>query len=252
MWGSAPFERIAGTLADMHETVVQELAGKPGERWLDIGCGTGELAMMASASGADVTGSDLSPTLVETATRQAAERGAEVTFLVADAEALPFEDASFDIVSSSIGAIFAPDHAQVAVELARVCTPGGRLGLTAWETGGSIDQFFQVIARYAPPPAPGAGVAADWGDEGYCRQRLGEAFELSFRHPNTPWAETADEMYAQMAESFGPIKTLLGALDPERAASFRTEILKVFAGMDTGDGRVVFDRPYLLALGTRR
>src|SRR5512134_3675599 len=88
MWGSAPFERIAGTLADMHESIVGAVAGGHGRRWLDVGCGTGELAFMAAATGADVTASDLSPVLIDTARRQAAERGANVTFEVGDVEAL--------------------------------------------------------------------------------------------------------------------------------------------------------------------
>ena len=114
MWGSAPFERVAGTLADMHERVVETMGGAAGTTWLDVGCGTGELAFMAAATGADVTACDLAPNLVETARRQAAERGLEIPFEVGDAEALPYGDASFDIVTSSIGAIFAPNHAAVA------------------------------------------------------------------------------------------------------------------------------------------
>lgn len=252
MWGSAPFEQIAPTLADMHERLVSDLDGTPGERWLDIGCGTGELAMMAAASGAEITGVDLAPNLVETAKRQAAERGLEITFLVGDAEQIPFEDASFDIVSSSIGAIFAPDHGAVAAELSRVCKPGGRLGLTAWESGGTVDEFFQVIARYAPPPVPGAGVAATWGDEGYCHERLGDAFELTFEHLNTPWeSESPEALYEEMAASFGPIKTLLTNLDDDRRAAFRTEMLEVFTGAATPTG-VSVDRPYIQVLGTRR
>lgn len=251
MWGSAPFEEIAWTLADMHETVVKEVAAQPGERWLDVGCGTGELAMMAAASGAEITGVDLAPVLVATATRQAAERGVDVAFQVADAEDLPFDDASFDIVSSSIGAIFAPDHARVAAELARVCAPGGRLALTAWEPGGSVDELFKVIASYAPPLAPDAGVALDWGNEDYCRRRLGDAFELSFTHLDSPWTERPEEIYRQMAQSFGPIKTLLGMLDAERTAAFREEMIATLMGMEA-DERLVLDRPYILVLGRRR
>ena len=98
------------TLADMHRAIVDAVDGGPGERWLDVGCGTGELAFMAVETGAEVTGSDLSPVLIETARRQAAERGLDVTFEVGDVEALPYGDASFDIVTSTVGAIFAPDH----------------------------------------------------------------------------------------------------------------------------------------------
>jgi SAM-dependent methyltransferase len=252
MWGSAPFERIAGTLAEMHAAIVDAVDGAPGRGWLDVGCGTGELAFVAAATGATVTGSDLSPVLVETARRQAAERGVDVTFDVGDAEALPYPDAGFDIVTSSVGAIFAPDHRAVASELARVCRPGGNLALSAWTSGGSVDEFFKIIGSYAPPPPPGAGVAVSWGEPGYAEELLGDDFELTITQRNTPWeVETAQEMWTEMSEAFGPIKTLLGVLPPERAEAFKTELLEFFEGEATESG-VSMDRPYLLIAGTRR
>jgi len=252
MWGSAPFERIAHTLADMHRAVIAGVHGGSGDRWLDVGCGTGELAFMAAETGAEVTGSDLSPVLIETARRQAAERGAEVTFEVGDVEALPYGDESFDIVTSSVGAIFAPDHEAVASELARVTRPGGRLGLTAWTSGGEVDEFFQIIGSYAPPPPPGAGVAASWGEPGYAESLLGKSFfELTITDHDTPWqAVLAEEMWTELSEGFGPIKTLLGALPPERAESFEGELLDLFRREQTEDG-LSMSRPYLLVLGIR-
>jgi SAM-dependent methyltransferase len=252
MWGSAPFERVAETLAEMHRAVVDAVDGGPGDRCLDVGCGTGELAFMAVETGATVVGSDLAPVLIETARRQANERECEVTFEEGDAEALPYPDAGFDIVTSSVGAIFAPDHKAVARELARVCRPGGRLGLTAWTTGGVVDEFFRIIGSYAPPPPPGAGIAASWGEPAYVTSLLGESFDLTITTRNTPWrAETGDELWHEMSESFGPIKTLLGALPPERAAGFERELREFFAG-EQGDGEVVLDRPFLLVAGVRR
>jgi SAM-dependent methyltransferase len=251
MWGSAPFERIAGTLADMHEAIVGAVGGAPGRTWLDVGCGTGELAFMAAATGATVTGADLSPALVETARRQAAERGVDVTFEVGDAETLQYPDDSFDIVTSSVGAIFAPDHRAVASELARVCQPGGNLALSAWTSGGTVDEFFQIIGSYAPPPPPGAGMAVSWGEPGYAEELLGDDFELTITQLDTPWSvDTAEEMSTEMSEAFGPIKTLLGALPPERADAFKAELLEFFEGEMT-EGGLSMDRPYLLIAGTR-
>jgi len=251
MWGSAPFERIAGTLADMHEAIVGAVGGAPGRTWLDVGCGTGELAFMAAATGATVTGADLSPVLVETARRQAAERGVDVTFEVGDAETLQYPDDSFDIVTSSVGAIFAPDHRAVASELARVCHPGGNLALSAWTSGGTVDEFFQIIGSYAPPPPPGAGMAVSWGEPGYAEELLGDDFELTITQLDTPWTvDTAEEMWTEMSEAFGPIKTLLGALPPERAEAFKAELLEFFEGETTESG-LSMDRPYLLIAGTR-
>ena len=251
MWGSAPFERIAETLAHMHETIVASVSGAPGRRWLDVGCGTGELAFMAAATGADVTGCDLSPTLVETARRQAAAQGVDVTFEVGDAEALPYADASFDIVTSSVGAIFAPDHRAVASELARVLHPGGELALSAWTTGGEVDEFFRIISSYAPPPPPDAGVAASWGERDYVEDLLGGDFELALTEHNTPWEEAPDVMWTLLSESFGPIKTLLANLPPERAEAFKAEMLAFFENEATETG-VSMDRPYLLISGVRK
>ena len=252
MWGSAPFERIATTLADMHRAIVDAVQGEPGDRWLDVGCGTGELSFMAVGTGAEVTGSDLAPVLVETARRQAAERGLDVTFDVADVEALPYEDSSFDIVTSTVGAIFAPDHRAAASELARICRPGGRLGMTAWMTGGEVDEFFRIIGSYAPPPPEGAGIAASWGEPGYAESLLGASFDLTVTELDTPWeAESADEMWAEMSEAFGPIKTLLGALPPERAEAFKTELVDFFRREET-DAGMTMSRPYLLVLGVRK
>ncbi len=124
MWGSAPFENIADLISDMHLALVERLAPHAGEHWLDLACGAGDVAFHAARAGAIVTGSDLSPTLVETAQRRAEEHGLDLTLEVADCQNLHYADASFDVVSSSVGVIFAPDHERVASELARVCRPG--------------------------------------------------------------------------------------------------------------------------------
>jgi SAM-dependent methyltransferase len=252
MWGSAPFERIAVTLAEMHEAIVESVDGGPGKRWLDVGCGTGELAFLAAATGAEVVGADLSPTLVETARRQAAERRVDVTFDVGDAEALPYEDASFDIVTSSVGAIFAPDHRAVATQLARVCRPGGELALTAWTSDGEVDEFFRIIGSYAPPSPPDAGVAGSWGEPGYAESLLFDAFDVTVSRHDTPWhVESAEELWSEISEGFGPIKTLLGTLEPRRADAFEDELLALFRSEETGSG-ISMERPYLLIRGRRR
>ena len=108
MCGAGPFEEIADTLAEMHESLVAATGARPGDAWLDVGCGTGELAFRAAATGASITGCDLAPVLVETARRQAMAQGLAIPFEVADCENMPYADASFDIVTSSVGAIFAP------------------------------------------------------------------------------------------------------------------------------------------------
>ena len=124
MWGSAPFENYVW-LAEMHDDLVERLDPKPGERWLDVATGTGEVAFRAAEAGAEVTASDLASDLIETAKQLGAERGLDIDFHVADCERLPYEDASFDVVSSTVGIMFSPDHSASARELARVTRPGG-------------------------------------------------------------------------------------------------------------------------------
>lgn len=251
MWGSGPFEQIAVNLHDMHDALIEAVAAQPGDAWLDVGCGTGELAFRAAATGASVTGCDLAPTLVETAKRQAAERGLDIPFEVADCENLPYEDGSFDIMTSSVGAIFAPDHVRVASELARVCKPGGRLALSAWTTEGRIGDFFRVIASYAPPPVEGAGVATQWGDPDYCESLLGGDFDLSIERRNSPWkGESGAAIWDEFSEAFGPIVSLLRVLPPDRAAALRTDLIAFFEEGATDEG-ILLDRPYILVQGTR-
>jgi ubiquinone/menaquinone biosynthesis C-methylase UbiE len=126
MWGNGPYQRITETITDIHDVVLERLAPQPGDRWLDLACGTGAVAERAAAAGATVTGVDLAPVLIETAKERAAELGLEIDYRVGDAENLELEDASFDKVSSTCGIMFAPDHEAVARELARVTTPAGR------------------------------------------------------------------------------------------------------------------------------
>jgi ubiquinone/menaquinone biosynthesis C-methylase UbiE len=145
-WNSAPYENVAENTADINELLIGRLGVKPGERWLDIATGTGGVALRAARLGANVTAQDLAPRLIETAKRFARAEGLEITCDVGDCQKLPYADASFDVVSSSLGAVFAPDHHAVAHELARVCRAGGRLGLVSWRPGGESEKFHGIIA----------------------------------------------------------------------------------------------------------
>jgi ubiquinone/menaquinone biosynthesis C-methylase UbiE len=126
MWAIGPYERISEHLKIAHDHLLWALPPQPGERWLDVATGTGEIARPVARAGAQVTALDLAPELIETARAKAAAEDLEIAFEVGDAEALPYEDASFDTVTSTFGVMFTPDHAAAARELARVCKPGGR------------------------------------------------------------------------------------------------------------------------------
>jgi SAM-dependent methyltransferase len=245
-WSSAPWEQAAQMLAGVHLHLLSRLEPQPGERWLDLATGTGDVAFLAARAGAETTGIDFARASIETARRTAAEKGLDVHFEVADVEELPFEDASFDVLSSSMGMIFTPDHEAVAREVARVCRPGGRLGFTAWkpETG-----FTPVAQKYRPPPEPGAGDSDDWSREDYARALLDDSFELEledvdFRFP----AEPGEALWERVTSFVGPLKATAAALDPADRERFHRDFIDYVDGF--GDDGVPGD--YLLVLGKRR
>jgi SAM-dependent methyltransferase len=252
VWSSAPFERIAEIITEMHVELVERLAPQPGERWLDLACGTGDVAFHAARAGATVTGCDLSPALIETAKAQAEAFGLDVTLEVADCQALPYEDASFDVVASSVGVIFAPDHARVAAELARVCRPGGRLGLTAWRRDSGVGDIFGGMAPFMTPPPEGAGSPFQWGDEAYVERMLGDAYELSIAEVDTRHdGDDPREMWELFKTSYGPSHVLWKSLDPDRRAELDESMTAVWEKHRDGD-RISMERLYIVATGVRR
>jgi ubiquinone/menaquinone biosynthesis C-methylase UbiE len=252
MWGNGPYERITATITDIHDLVVERLDPRPGVDFLDAACGTGAVALLAAERGATVTGMDLAPALVERAKELAAARGLDIHFDVGDAEELPYDDASFDAVSSTCGVMFAPDHAAVAAELARVARPGGRIALACWTPEGGIGQQFAMMAPFLPPPPPGVGNPNDWGSEEHVRGLLGDSFELEFEEHDSPLRIASPEAHWELfSSSFGPTKTAAEALDPERREVFRRTWTEFFEQHRDGN-EVVHHREYLLTLGTRR
>lgn len=252
VWGSAPFERIAAGIADVHELVVERLAPREGTAWLDVACGTGQLALMAAEAGATVTGVDFAPHLVETARRLATERGLDVRLEVGDAERLPYADGSFDVVTSTFGAMFAPDQRAVARELARVVRPGGRVALATWIPEGGVGDLFRLVSPFQPAPPPGAGNPMDWGNEEHVTSLLGDAFDLSFeRRDSVDRHESGEAYWDLFVTAFGPVATLAAALGPDRREELHRAWVDWAESMRDGAG-VVQHREYLLTVGTRR
>jgi SAM-dependent methyltransferase len=250
MWGTGPYQRITETIADIHEVVVERLDPRPGVRWLDLACGTGAVAERAAARGAAVTGIDLAPALVQTATERAAELGLEIDYRVGDCESLDVPDASFDAVSSTCGIMFAPDHAASARELARVTRRGGRIALANWTPTGGLARMFQMMAPFQPAPPPSNPF--DWGDEARVRELLGESFELECEeHTSTLRVPSGEAYWELFSTSYGPTKVLADSLGDRREELHRAWV-EFFESNYRSNGEIAHTREYLLIVGERR
>ena len=251
-WSAAPFEHLEPDIAVMHDHLVGRLSPRPGERWLDVACGPGAVAMRAARAGAEVAGLDLAPGLIEAAKRRAAAEGRAISSEVGDAEALPYEDAGFDVVSSSVGVIFAPDHRAAASELARVTRRGGRLGISAWRPDRGVCAMLEILGDYQPPPPEGAGSPFEWGSEEHAQELLGDSFDLGFAEGDAPQlGESGEQIWDRARRFAGPAKMTYESLDPDRRAEL-DERMVGFYEQFRRNGGIQQPRPYLLILGTRR
>jgi SAM-dependent methyltransferase len=250
VWGSAAWQNIAATeLFPVHDELVERLAPRPGERWLDLATGTGAVALRAARAGAEVTAQDLSPALIETARRLAADEGLAIRFDVGNAERLPYPDASFDVLSSAHGVVFTADHAAMARELARVCRPGGRLGLTYWLPNPELRRLMDRMGYERPE---GADRPKDWAEPDYSSKLLGDDFELEFREAVCPWTGGSGEAIWQLTiASDGPAKTGVESLDAAEREALHRDWVDYFERYRVGDG-ISAPRPYFLLLGRRR
>ena len=250
VWGTGPYQRITDTITDIHQLVIDRLAPSAGDAWLDLACGTGAVAERAASAGADVTGVDLAPALIDTAKERARELGLDIEYSVGDAERLDLPDASFDKISSTCGIMFTPDHAATARELARVTRPGGRIALANWTPTGGLAKMFAVMAAYQPAPPPSSPFA--WGDEEHVRELIGDAFELELsEHVSTLRTSSGEEYWELFSTSYGPTKTLADWLG-ERREELHRDWVDFFEQNYRDDGEIVHTREYLLVLGTRR
>src|SRR6476661_4368615 len=175
MWASGDYPSMVETfLLPLGPRLVEACGIGPDMTVLDVAAGTGNASIPAAQAGADVTASDLTPELLQAGQVRAAAAAAKLTWAEADAEHLPFADESFDVVMSSIGAMFAPHHQEVADELVRVCRRGGTIGLLSWTPEGMIGALFRTMGPFAPPPPPGAQPPPLWGSEEHQRELFGE------------------------------------------------------------------------------
>lgn len=232
----------------MHAELVSRLEPRAGEGWLDVATGTGAVAVRAAQAGADVTGLDITPALLEQAGEAAAAAGVRLELVEGDAQRLPFDDASFDVVSSCFGVIFAPDRAAVAGELARVCRQGGRLGLTVWRPDAGFHALAERFLGERPTSYPGA-----WGEDGAVEGLLGGSFQLEVDEAvYTLDADSIEAYYEWATTAVPPMAAFMQRLEPARHAEFRDYFMDTHAGYVRPDGRVVEERKFLYVVGTRR
>jgi SAM-dependent methyltransferase len=258
MWASGDYPAIAEVVSPLSDHLVRACGVREGQRVLDVACGTGSSAIPAAATGAEVVASDLTPEFFDVGRAKAAEAGVSLEWVEADAEDLPFEDASFDVVMSAIGAMFAPHHEATARELLRVCKPGGTIGMTNWTPEGAIGRLFKTMGPYAPPPPPGAQPPPLWGSEDHVRELLGDGCSdlrmERHRLPVTQFA-TVEESIAMFKERYGPTLAVLKNIgdDAERRAEFDAAYEEYAEGLNlAGPGEPArFEWEYLLVVGTR-
>jgi SAM-dependent methyltransferase len=249
LWRHGSYERIAARFGPVQDHLLQELAPEPGEAVLDIATGTGEVALRAARAGATVTALDLVEPMLEKARTRAAEERLEIAFDLGDAEYLPYDDRAFDAVASNFGLIFAPDHANVAAELARVVRPDGRLGFTAWKPNPKLGEMYR---RFTDEPIEGRE-AYEWGREDHVEDMLGEDFELEFAD-GTLWLEAAsgEEIWSLFSESAPPVIGLIRRLDPPTGEAFHQAFVELYESYRAPEGGIRAPRRYLLVLGRRK
>lgn len=258
MWAMGDYATFATELIWEVGQVIVEAAGvRPGLRVLDVAAGTGNVAIRAAQAGAEVVASDLTPEHFAAGRRLARRHGVALEWIEADAEALPFGDAEFDVVTSCFGAIFAPRHQRVADELLRVCRPGGTIAMANFTPEGTAADFFGVFAPYLPPPRPGDQSAMLWGSESHLRALLEsglESLEITPRH----YFECAATPLAYcdfIKRTFGPVVAVYDGLaehGDEKAAldrSFLEFAERANSGPERGPAEYRYD--YVLVLGRK-
>lgn len=257
MWASGDYPSMVETfLLPLGPRLVEACGIEAGMRVLDVAAGTGNASIPAAERGAKVTASDLTPELLDAGRARAAAKGAELEWAVADAERLPFADGTFDVVMSSIGAMFAPYHQDVADEMARVCRPGGTVGMLNWTPEGMIGALFRTMGPFAPPPPPGAQPPPLWGKEDHVRELFGDRVQwrmlerdclqvTAFAHPH----EYGEHFKAR----YGPtIVARSNASKDGREGEFDEALNRFCDEWNRGTADAAhFEQEYLLVVGTR-
>ncbi|MFY9625837.1 MAG: class I SAM-dependent methyltransferase [Rhodoplanes sp.] len=253
-WSSGDYAVIGTTLQIIGESLCEALDLRSDQRVLDVAAGNGNVSLAAARRFAHVTAIDYVPALLDRGKERAYAERLPITFQVADVENLPFPDGSFDVVASSLGAMFTPDHARTATEMLRVCRSGGKIGLASWTPDGFIGELFKTIGRHVPPPA-GLKSPALWGTRPYLAELFGpmsadiavQTREFTFRYRSPEhWIEVFRTKY-------GPVLKAFEALDPAGKASLAGDLAALIARFNRAtDGTMVAPATYLEVVIVKR
>ena len=253
-WSAGDFGKIAEIIQQGADEFVERLNIKPGEKVLDVACGTGNTAIPEARKGAIVTGVDIAANLLEQARGRAAAEGLNIQFDEGDAEDLPYPDASFDIVVTMFGAMFAPRPDKTAAELIRVCKPGGRIVMANWTPSGFVGHMFKTGSKHVPPP-PGIQPPVLWGDEETVRTRLSDGISglktaripIDFKFPKPP-----EQIVEHFREYFGPTKMAFASLDADGQAALKKDLVDLWEQNNrASDGTTDVESEYLEVTATK-
>src|SRR5262245_1465307 len=254
-WASGDFSAVATLIVPVAERLADAADLRAGKRVLDVATGSGNAAIAAARLGCHVTGLDYVPALLERARERAAAERLDIDFREGDAEALPFEEASFDAVLSVFGSMFAPDHTRTAAEIGRVCRPDGCIGLVSWTPEGFTGDLFRTVGAHVPPPH-GVQSPMLWGMEAHVEAIFGDDVEwVTHERRDFTFRFTSPEAFVDFfATSYGPTVKAFEALGDERGRRVRSDLVKLCRWSDRlgGDGAIAIPAEYLESVGVRR
>ncbi len=253
VWASGDYSHTSRQLEPASEHLVEALAVARGHRVLDIAAGDGNCAIAAARRGASVIASDFSPVMIESGRRRTADLGLDVEWRQADAADLPFEDDSFDRVTSAFGAVFAPEQQRAAAEAVRVVTPGGVVGFTSWTSGGYIADFVGVMARYGPPRPAETPDPFWWGRSDEVEDMFRSlGCEIEIRPRTLTFSYESFDEWRSQSESHGAAVMAKKMMDPELYEEAFAEMTELAKAHNRGDdGRVLIDAGYLEVIVTK-
>jgi ubiquinone/menaquinone biosynthesis C-methylase UbiE len=253
-WSSGDYAVVGTTLQIVGEELCEALDLRSGQKVLDVAAGNGNVTLAAARRWCEVTSTDYVPALLVRGKMRADADGMKITFKEADAEALPFDDGSFDVVVSTFGVMFTPNQDRAAAELARVCKRGGKIGLANWTPEGFIGQVFKTLGKYLPPPA-GARSPALWGTEARLKEMFGAssgAIRAERRH--FVFRYRSPEHFLDIFKSYyGPMLKAFAALDEASQQKLHQDLMMLIGSMNRADdGTMVLPSEYLEVVITRR